>query len=732
MEQLQLIFLKPVMISRTWLSKGNWWIKFAKEDVCFSNLWKTIVSHYSEKIAYFDNQKAITYQQLEEDAQSYRQQFLGQRIIRINGLADDWLTQAVAAWTANQMVISYNPDWQVQDLNRYQLVMSDPKQIDWSRKPHLLLFTSGSTGQPKPIVRTTHMALYEAASYIEDVFPEQFNHAICLIKPWFGAMTKHCLGLLLAGIPQYFKPDTTKNTNQKTLIYGTPSLISSHASLATLPWQALSLTGERINAHHIQAFKHCLAPDGFIIDAYGATECGVIARRKLTYDNMDELISSGFSGEILPGKKIHIDAQGLLSIQAFDLPPALTGDIAKQEGNILHLIGRLSSKRKIRGMWVDVSPLINLLSTHPEIFHFELSKTQTSTDQLIVYVYAKNSLNESNLYQWLFQHLTPLNLLPQVVLKHQQPTLGATGKQQVNIVNSAKQIKEVNYISMMADAILNLKVHPNIINKSLEALGFDSLDIISLITTLEKKGANHIPIHAILKTDTPKQIAELLKHDFILRTLTSPEKPKNCQLICIGSGILAARSQLSQLASLKYTDIIYYQKQNFSFSELASSIIEKEHKFLSEAPNLYLAGYSINCLLAIELAYQLEKHQIPLSGLFLLDPPNTKRVRYLKRKKLFLILRARFLKDQPKWQKRYFHEIRKIAILQQPKRVIKTTTMNVYSHSQMDKSPWIQPMLQHQFLQLNFSGHLELVNTHEGIQSWAPLICDFLTESTNC
>lgn len=715
------------MNNRNWKSSYNWWVKHQT----FSDLWHEIVCVYADKIAYFDHEHGITYQKLAKDSQYYQQKFLGQKIIRINGLAKDWLTQAIAAWTSNQLVIFYNPSWKEQDPIRYQLVMSSPNNIDWSNQPHLLLFTSGSTGNPKPIIRGTALALYEAACYIEDVLPKPFDQAICLIKPWFGAITKHCLGMLLAGIPQHFELSATTHAKQNSLIYGTPSLITNHAAMAIQPWQALSLTGERVNANHLEAFKQCLHTEGFIIDAFGASECGVIARRKLPYSKINELLSAGFRGEILPGKQIHINDQGLLSVQALNLPAVLTGDLAKVEGNTLHLIGRLSSKRKMRGVWVDVSPLINLLSTHPNIIHFQLSEKQTASDQLIVYVCAKNTLSKNELYQWLFHNLCPVKLLPQLILEYRQPTLGSTGKQKIHINHSSIKIEDNNYLNMMADLIINLPSQLEIIDKSLEELGFDSLDIISLIAHLEKKGSSLLPIQAILKTDTPRQIANLINQEYLLRRINSSGDVKNQQILCIGSGILTARMELSQQADLIYTDIIYHQKQFFSFKELASLIIKKEFKRLSQTNNLFIAGYSINCLLAIELAYQLEQQQVPIKGIFLLDPPNNKRVRYLKKKKLFLMARSQVLnylihQGQLKWEKRFYHELRKLAIIQQPMRDLKAPSLSIYSLGQLDKNRWLKPNSYHKDVELDFFGHLELVNSSEGIKSWNSWICNFV------
>jgi thioesterase domain-containing protein len=102
-------------------------------------------------------------------------------------------------------------------------------------------------------------------------------------------------------------------------------------------------------------------------------------------------------------------------------------------------------------------------------------------------------------------------------------------------------------------------------------------------------------------------------------------------------------------------------------------MIEKEWAFFSRKPAVYLAGYSINALLAIEMAYQLEKRGIYPKGLFLLDLTNSKRAQFLKRKKF-------------------------------------------------SKNIWLASENWHKSLKIDFFDHLELVNTTAGIDSWLSMM----------
>ena len=725
------------MNTKIWSSEKNWW---TQDTSSFNSVWQAVVARYAKNIAYFKNDQACSFYQLEQDAIEYRNQFSQQAIIRINGLDSDWLTQAIAAWTLNKLVVIYNPDWRDSDPVRYQLAMSCPEHLNEISHPHLLLFTSGTTGIPKPIIRKTSLALFEAASYIEDISAEKFDSTICFIKPWFGAMTKHCLGMLFAGVPQYFQYPNHEMKNQKILVYGTPSLISQHIALCKEPWHALSLTGEVINACHIQDFKKCLNSDGFVMDAYGATECGVIARRKMHFSQLDSLVGKGFEGEILPGKKISIQESSLLSVKALDEAPILTGDIAKVKGNRLFLQGRLSAMRKIRGVWLDTSPLFILLATHPHILHAELAPEQAENGQLIVYVNAHQLLNIHDLYQWLFKHLVPIKLMPQIIFSYQLPQLSITGKQSFSIESTLPEPKIENFISMLCNAIIHMQkqdFHEHaFMNESFESNGLDSIDIISLIHEIEKKTGKFFPGHSLLKTDTPQYIANIIRQEnrlAQLRKIGITAQSQTPQVLYIGTGMNSLIQKLSPFAQLMHTDIINCQKEPFRFSELAESIIEENFDFFSNSSKLYLMGYSINALLAIEIAYQLEKINIPVQGILLLDPPHFKRARSLKRKKYWLLARSKFINQMIKSTRlngldRYHYELRKLAISQQPQYSLKTPSLTMYSLHQFTQNPWLSSSKHHESLELNFEGHLELINTPEGIQSWLNLAYEFLIQ----
>ena len=75
------------------------------------------------------------------------------------------------------------------------------------------------------------------------------------------------------------------------------------------------------------------------------------------------------------------------------------------------------------------------------------------------------------------------------------------------------------------------------------------------------------------------------------------------------------------------------------------------------------------------------------------------------------------------------YELKKLAIAKQPKRPIQAPSLTLDSKTKDFLNPWLEPQSQHQLKALDFLGHLELVNTLEGIQSWSSLACDFIQQN---
>ncbi len=725
-------------LERTLNSEKLWWYRQYSDSIDFPSLWQHIANFYGRSIAYVTKNRTLTYKDLATLVQEKQHSFkIKKRIVPINGTQEDWLIEAIAAWASNKTVLFFNPS----TYNQYQPHI-DLNSLNKVKKPHAIFFTSGSTGTPKFVIRDTAFALFEAASYIKDLDLPKTVIAFSLIQPWFGAMTKHSLGMLLSGIPQYFELYESIPKNKITILYSTPSQLRVFSKKYSHQWDIISVTGEPLNASHVSILKKNLNPYGFVLDSFGSTECGVIARRKLSKASLDT-VYKGFHGKILPGKKVFIDTNNRLSIQLKTHKIIKTDDVGAIKNNILHLYGRSSVNRKINAQWVSAAPLLNLLRSRMDIEHIELAKEQTDCGRLIVFVSTQSSLIPDILYRWLIDHLPNLRLLPKLYINNGKDTLGHTGKMKIEckmVDDNTADLSPSAHI--IADAILSaqqsnpqahrLPIRHQFTNVSLEHQGLDSLNIIELITYLEKKTGKNIPPGLILKTDTPDQISHFLKlhqGSYFIRERSHPKN--NTEIILLGSGIAIAWDFFAKKkTNLVYTNIIQSQKKIFTINQLAQDLFNRKINAFQKKKQRWIAAYSIDTLLAIELTCLLETNNMDIDGIFLLDPPGFKRRNYLRKKLIWLKIRLYLMGllikiNTYKNKKRYYYELRKIAIARQSSRKLQTKIL-LLSTSDDQHTPWIEKNNQQRYIKLLDINHIDLVKTQKGIESWFQYLVAFI------
>lgn len=87
---------------------------------------------------------------------------------------------------------------------------------------HAIYHTSGSTGEPRAIVRGWRQAIYEAGHYAAILGLREGMDCTMLIHPVFGASTKHFLGCLLSGCRQSVPSVTGSSISGGDLLYATP------------------------------------------------------------------------------------------------------------------------------------------------------------------------------------------------------------------------------------------------------------------------------------------------------------------------------------------------------------------------------------------------------------------------------------------------------------------------------------------------------------------------------
>ena len=639
------------------------------------------------------------------------------KCVEIDGRATEWLEKAIAAWCLGRVVVFFDG----------KTKRSVPQLADNNQSTHAIFFTSGTTGEPKPVIRTTEFALFEAAAYQKTLGLTEKWIAVSQVFPWFGAMTKHTLGMLLQGIPQYFHIPDLLPAHTKSLLYCTPSQLLSAEALQALSWDAMSFTGEPLNAAHVAVMERCLAPSGYVLDAFGETACGVIATRQVKASNLHQLTET-FCGRILPGKAVFSNEKQTLTVRLPNNTSIALDDLGRVSDGKLTLHGRASNQRKIRGVWTDVTPLLNVCRTRKDIYHVELDK---STNGIALHVRAAPTLTADALSEWLALMLPHLRLLPEVIMDTSHLTLGRTGKTQVARQVVSEKHAHLPHIKVLVDVILMAKNKAGIREKfqdiSFEAQGLTSLDLVTLASALESHTGYTQLRGNLLKTDTPRKVTALLetiaRRPCILKEVFNDSASK--QLLCLGEPLSVIHEAFRGEVHLLHCDAIEGQRAPFAMRNLAKAVHEAGEVFFQQNKKRYIAAYSIHALLAIAVSEVFEKEGIPVEGVFLLDPPHVKRRRTLRCKYPYLKLRQtcyRMLMKLNIYKNkiRYGHELRKLAIAKHPKIFLNTPVFFV--HTDPKRAPeWVLGVLPKTALLKNVH-HLALIQTKAGIQTWLPYL----------
>jgi amino acid adenylation domain-containing protein len=274
-----------------------------------------------------------------------------------------------------------------------------------------IYFTSGSTGKPKGVCDNHRNVLHNVWRYTKNLGIGMDDRLTLLQAPHFSGAVSSMFCALLNGAAS-FPYDVRKEgldraadwlrSNRITIFHAVPAVfreVSVHGHFPDL--RCVRLEGDRATARDIELFRrHCHA-GSMLANGLGATECGLIRQWRIDVDtpipdgpvpigdpidDMEILLvgddrkekGAGEIGEIAVRSRYlalgYWREPELTATKFLDDPSDsasriyLTGDLGRMlAGGLLQYLGRKDFLPKVRGQWVDVDAVEQVLTAVPGV-----------------------------------------------------------------------------------------------------------------------------------------------------------------------------------------------------------------------------------------------------------------------------------------------------------------------------------------------------------------------------
>ena len=665
----------------------------------WSELWANAVQKYGNLTALKTQDAQYSYQSLASAAQNLACQLnnsivdpFGQ-IILVDAARDDFLIPFLAVWSTGGVLLPSNnllATEQIGSIATASITKTNsirilkPETIEGASKAtrhswHSLYLTSGTTGQPKVIVRGWRQALFEGVAYAKTAKLKPGQRLGCCIQPTFGAMTKQLIGGLLSGCCHEFYGHSRDPEGDFDLLMLTPSRLNAINSIANLSSRLISLTGEPINPLCWDRMKAIGGPNGLSINAFGGTEFGVLANDlRTTVGALPK-----FHGELLTGKalqffdlgpterahsKTRSTGQGIISIQSAWIAE---GEIINQPGSNseatfqpfsrntdgiasyqtqdagylddeghLHLLGRASQLIKRHGQWFDTRRLEEALNSISGINAWIVEFNVEA--QAVIWIQISNETDIQTINHSLQRYLWDSPLTPKSIHILDKLPLNANGKRDRQALKYCKPTSSVSnstWIEHIADwIVIGDNAAPWIDGGiKLDEINMDSLDMIELHLAITARLGVSLDDHVILPQLSLNKIREAYQEPSKNPLLAS----RAPTLYWIGewnpSLVRVSAGKIRVICIDPNADIgIYSKDQPTRLTLLANQLANKILTDLENTvrystgnqPNCSIGGYSFGANLAHEIAAGLSKRnpKIHINAL-LVDPVPAAQVR---------------------------------------------------------------------------------------------------------
>ncbi len=570
-----------------------------------------------------------------------------------------------------EVLLSSSPESHQSSDERYDALMKS------NDMPAYVLFTSGTTGQPKG-VEVSQQALSRRLSWViehwgltsddRSLQATQINFDPALIELIAPLMVG---GSVAFPEPGRLLPESLPNqinTFSATLMAFVPATLTRFID-GIEEHQQTSLRvcccgGEVLSADIANRFIQ--ATGARLYNVYGPTEATIFCtawqvhpQRERTHnmplgkaisatqifvlDQHNSPMPFGVVGEILIG------GQGLAngylrgaeeaSKKFFKLSlPELgetfvyrTGDLGWLDTDgVLHFIGRADRQVKLRGYRIELSEVENATLRIPHVDQAAAKLVDNSA--IHVWFATRSPLTVEQVRAELAKRL-PDYMLPNKVLAQEALPLTSNGKIDYQKLPKISQLDEQSLVRKPIGKYENLllKIWQKCLNKSnitvnshFFDVGGDSLSAVIMLNELEQHIQQKVSLYQLVANPTVAQLAEAvsmqLKLPSLLVSLGETTRKANLYIAASGHGdMLRFKALAKSLGGV--ADLHMLQPpgnmERLSIEELAALYAEKIA--IRGDKSIYVAGFSVGGLAAIETAKNLQLRGLPVQTLFIVD-----------------------------------------------------------------------------------------------------------------